>query len=134
MTRGGRWCRLLLVLLTPLLVAAAYAQTSWGVRLDIELPIDQTVIEFATNPLAYAQAHRDVIDARAFVERGQVGLEGRLRSSTEAFLGTYYIFRSTELLGQSLESRLGLYAGRDFRAGEWFISLRGTILLFGQLP
>ena len=133
MTRGGLR-RLLLVLLTPLLIGAASAQTSWGVRIDIDLPIDQTVLEFVANPLGYARDHRDVIDARAYLETGQVGFEGRYRSSTEAFLGAYYIFRSTSLFGQSAESRLGLYAGRDFRAGEWYLSLRGTLLLFGHLP
>jgi len=132
-TRGGLR-RLLLVLLTPLLIGAASAQTSWGVRIDIDLPIDQTVLEFVANPLGYARDHRDVIDARAYLETGQVGFEGRYRSSTEAFLGAYYIFRSTSLFGQSAESRLGLYAGRDFRAGEWYLSLRGTLLLFGHLP
>lgn len=126
--------RLLLVLLTPLLLGAAAAQTSWGVRLDVDLPVDQTVLEFASNPLAYASSHRDVLDLRAFVERGQLGLEGRWRSSTEAFVGGYYIFSSSTLFGQSVESRLGLYAGRDFRSDAWFLSLRGTILLFGRLP
>ncbi len=132
--RPGGLRRLLLVLLTPLLIGAASAQASWGVRIDVDLPIDQTVLEFVANPLAYAQAHRDVVDARAFLETGQVGVEGRYRSSTEAFLGAYYIFRSSQLLGQALESRLGLYAGRDFRADQWYLSLRGTLLLFGQLP
>jgi len=132
--RAGGLRRLLLVLLTPLLIGAASAQASWGVRIDVDLPIDQTVVEFAANPLAYAQAHRDVIDARAYVETGQVGFEGRYRSSTEAFLGAYYIFRSTSLFGQTAESRLGVYGGRDFRAAEWFLSLRGTILLYGRLP
>lgn len=133
MTRGGLR-RLLLMLLTPLLLGAAAAQSSWGVRLDVDLPLDQTVLEFASNPLAYASGHRDVIDARAFIERGQVGVEGRWRSSTEAFLGAYYIFSSTSLFGQSVESSLGVYAGRDFRSDAWFVSLRGTILLFGRLP
>lgn len=134
MRLGGRWRRLLLVLLTPLLVSAASAQASWGVRLDVELPIDQSVLEFVASPLSYAQSHRDVIDARGYVEVGQVGVEGRYRSSTEAFLGAYYIFHSMTILGQSAESRLGLYAGRDFRAGAWYLSLRGTVILFGTLP
>jgi len=131
--RGG-WRRLLLVLATPLLISAASAQTSWGVRIDVDLPIDQTVVEFVANPLGYARDHRDVLDARAYVETDLVGLEGRYRSSTEAFLGAYYIFRSTTLFGQSLESRIGVYAGRDFRASEWYLRLRGTLLLYGQLP
>lgn len=132
--RLGGLRRLLLVLLTPLLLGAAAAQTSWGVRLDVDLPVDQTVLEFASNPLAYASSHRDVLDLRAFVERGQLGLEGRWRSSTEAFLGAYYIFQSRSLFGQTAESRLGVYAGWDVRAGEFFVSLRGTVLLFGLLP
>lgn len=133
MSRGG-WRRLLLVLVASLLLSAAVAQTSWGVRLDVDLPLDQTVVEFATNPIGFASERRDVLDARAYVEIGQVGLEGRYRSSTEGFVGAYYIFRSAELWGQAFESRLGVYAGRDFRAGEWFLSLRGTVLLFGRLP
>lgn len=125
---------MLLVLVAPLLLGAAPAQTSWGVRLDVDLPLDQTVLEFVANPLGYATGRRDVLDARAYVETGQVGLEARWRSATEVFAGAYLVFGSGELFGQVVESRLGVYAGRDFRAGEWFLALRGTVLLFGRLP
>lgn len=126
--------RLLLVLLAPLLMGVASAQTTWGVRLDVELPVDQSVLEFVGDPIGYASGHRDVIDARAFVEfDGRFGFEGRYRSATEVFAGAYFNFSAWSLFGQSAESSIGLYAGRDFRAGENYLSLRGTVLLFGRL-
>lgn len=121
-------------LLLALLWGVAAGQTSWGVRVDVDLPLDQSVVEFATNPIGYARAHRDVIDARAFLESRRFGLEGRYRSSTEVFVGGYYVLSGQALFGQAMESRLGLYAGRDFRAGEFFVSLRGSFLLYGQIP
>lgn len=126
--------RLRLALLALLLTSAAAAQTSWGVRVDVDLPADASVVEFVANPLAYARAHRDVLDVRAFLESGRYGLEGRYRSATEAFVGAYYLLSGASLLGQALESSLGVYVGRDFRADQLFVSLRGTILLYGQLP
>lgn len=121
----------LVALAAALLVSAAAAQTSWGVRVDIDLPLDQSIVEFATNPIGYAQAHRDVLDIRAFVELERLGFEGRYRSSTEVFLGAYYVLTGRSLFGQALENRIGVYAGRDFRAGAFFLSLRGSFLLYG---
>jgi hypothetical protein len=127
--------RLLLVLLTPLLIGAASAQTTWGVRVDVELPVDESILAFVADPLGYASGHRDVVDARAFVEfDGRFGFEGRYRSATEVFAGAYYNLSGWRLFGQSLESSIGLYAGRDFRADSNYLSLRGTVLLFGRLP
>lgn len=126
--------RLRLVLLALLLLGAASAQTSWGVRVDVDLPADASVVEFVSNPLAYARAHRDVLDVRAFLETGRYGLEGRYRSSTEAFVGLYYVRSGQAWFGQAAENSLGVYVGRDFRADQFFVSLRGTILLYGQLP
>lgn len=126
--------RLQLALLALLLLGAASAQTSWGVRVDVDLPADASVVEFVSNPVGYARAHRDVLDVRAFLETGRVGLEGRYRSSTEAFLGAYYVLSADALFGQAMESSIGVYAGRDFRAGQYFLSLRGSLLLYGTLP
>lgn len=126
--------RFLLVVVAALLVSVVTAQTSWGVRVDVDLPADQSVVEFVANPVAYAQSHRDVLDVRAFVETGRVGLEGRYRSSTEAFVGAYYVLSANHLFGQAMESSIGIYAGRDFRAGAYYLSVRGSILLYGQLP
>lgn len=124
----------LVALLIALALGAAAAQTSWGVRVDVDLPADASVVEFVTNPVGYARAHRDVLDVRAFLETGRVGLEGRYRSSTEVFLGAYYVLSATTLFGQAMESTLGIYAGRDFRAGQYYVSLRGSLLLYGTLP
>lgn len=123
----------LAVLLAVLLWSCAAAQT-WGVRLDVELPVDAGAAEFVANPVRYALDHRDVVDLRAFVELERIGFEGRWRSSTEAFVGFYYRLSSISLLGQSAESSVGLYVGRDFRASQTYLALRGSILLYGRLP
>lgn len=127
--------RLAALLLAALSVGWAHAEATWGVRMDLNLPVDASVAEFAADPFGYAWRRRDVVDTRAFVEvDGRFGIEGRWRSSTEAYLGPYLVLSRGSLLGQSAESTLGLYVGRDFRADETFLSLRGTILLYGTLP
>lgn len=125
--------RLALVLLVSLAGVAA-AEATWGVRLDVDLPLDASLVEFVGDPVGYGLRHRDVLDARAFVEFDAFGVEARYRSSTDAFIGVYRVLSSWSLLGQSAESSVGLYVGRDFRAGEFYVGLRGTILLFGRLP
>jgi hypothetical protein len=54
--------------------------------------------------------------------------------SGKASRSEYLVLSRGSLLGQSAESTLGLYVGRDFRAEQTFLSLRGTILLYGTLP
>lgn len=112
----------------------AAAEATWGVRLDIDLPVDQSLLEFVSDPVGYGLRHRDVIDARAFVEFDAFGVEARYRSSTDVFVGVYRVLSSWSLLGQAVESSLGLYVGRDLRAGEFYVGLRGTFVLFGRLP
>lgn len=127
--------RLAALLLAAMSVGWAGAEATWGVRIDVDLPADSGLVEFVQNPLAYGLGHRDVLDARMFVEvDGRFGIEGRWRSSTEAYLGPYLVLSRGSLLGQSAESTLGLYVGRDFRADETFLSLRGTIMLYGRVP
>lgn len=126
--------RLTALLLAALSIGWAGAEATWGVRIDVDLPADATVLEFVADPLRYGLEHRDVLDVRAFLEFPGWGVEGRWRSSTEAYLGPYLVLSRGSLLGQSAESTLGLYVGRDFRAEQTFLSLRGTILLYGTLP
>lgn len=126
--------RVALALAVAALLSVAAAQATWGVRVDVDLPVDGSALQFLTDPLRYAAAHRDVIDARAFVEFTRFGFEGRYRSATEVFAGGYYVINAWSLFGQTAESTIGIYAGRDLRAGENYLSLRGTILLYGRLP
>lgn len=127
--------RLAALLLAAMSVGWAGAEATWGVRIDVDLPADSGLVEFVQNPLAYGLGHRDVLDARMFVEvDGRWGVEGRWRSSTELYAGPYLVLARQSALGQSAESSLGLYVGRDLRAGQNFLSLRGTILLYGTLP
>ena len=126
--------RLAALLLAALSVGWASAEGTWGVRIDLDLPADATVLEFVADPLRYGLEHRDVLDVRAFLEFPGWGVEGRWRSSTELYAGPYLVLARQSALGQSGESTLGLYVGRDFRADETFLSLRGTIMLYGRVP
>lgn len=132
MRRGGAG-RLVVALAVLALLSGAAAQ-SWGVRVDVDVPLDASLAAYLANPLGYAAAHRDALDARGFVEFERFGFETRWRSSTEAFAGAYVILSRASLLGQSSESTIGVYVGRDFRAGATFVALRGSLLLYGRLP
>lgn len=124
----------LLLLVTSFAGAQSYPEgpsVAYGVKLQLDLPVTDAA-RFIANPFGYAAQQRDVIDARAFLELARYGIEGRYRSATEAYLGGYYILGLSALLGQRAESTIGVYLGRNLREHSTFLTLRGTLLLYGS--
>jgi hypothetical protein len=107
--------------------------TTYGIRIDLDLPMDHRLLDFASNPFTYALNNFDVIDARAFVQFDRLGIEGRFKSATEVYAGIYYALTMAELFGQFAESTFGFYLGHDWDEGTTF-SLKGSIRMYGSFP
>lgn len=122
--------RLLTFLLALLLSAAGSAQTSWGVKLTVDLPVSDAG-SFMSSPWSYATQNLDVVDIRGYLEAGRLGAEVRLASATSLTGGIYYVVTAAPVLGHMSESTIGFYVGRDLQSGATVFTVRGTILLFG---
>lgn len=126
--------RLVLVLaILSGMASLAFAQhiTQYGVQIEVDLPVDPSVVGFVTDPLGYATTHLDALTLRAFVELDRFGLRVDLASATEIRLGGYYTLSLQPTPFGTLQSYVGVYTGYNWRDLGWFMRLRGHVLLFG---
>lgn len=105
--------------------------TLWGVRFDVELPVDGDVVAFLGSPLAYPLQHPDALRLSAFVEHAELGGEVRVASGQEVSARIYWAVWSGELFGINQERNVGLRFGHRAADG-WFVRLGGSVTLYGS--
>lgn len=123
---------ILFVVLTALAgIASGQGGVLYGVRFESQLPIDDDLIAFIDNPLAYAMSEPRSFSATGFIEWGDGwGVEALVRPA-EYSLTAYRIMRQLHILNTGGELAAGIRVG--VRERKPFARLQVTVQFWGEI-